>query len=142
MPIFLPLFFAYRAGLRITIIFYIRIWLIFCNPVDTNRPFHYNYRRYMAQENPRLKKINGKNDSFLNRGKDWAGLLKRSILYTYMSKYIFKAGVNAVKELLAREDVTFYHDLALTAQKAMEADAEKAMRIISGSYYVKLRKGR
>ena len=96
----------------------------------------------MAQENPRLKKINGKNDSFLNRGKDWAGLLKRSILYTYMSKYIFKAGVNAVKELLAREDVTFYHDLALTAQKAMEADAEKAMRIISGSYYVKLRKGR
>ncbi len=45
--------------------------------------------------------------------------------YSYMSK----AGTNAVKELLGREEVTFYHDLALTAQKAMQADAEKAMLI-------------
>jgi len=28
--------------------------------------------------------------------------------------------------------VTFYHDLALTAQKAMETDAEKAMQVFSG----------
>ena len=42
-----------------------------------------------------------------------------------------KAGVIAVKELLEREDVTFFHDLALAAQNAMEADAEKAMRIFA-----------
>lgn len=45
--------------------------------------------------------------------------------YSYMSK----AGVNAVKALLQSQDVTFFHDLALAAQKAMEADAEKAMKV-------------
>ena len=54
--------------------------------------------------------------------------LRKINYYSYMSK----AGVNAVKEQLAKEDVTFYHDLALTAQKAMEADAEKAMRVFAG----------
>ena len=48
--------------------------------------------------------------------------------YSYMSK----AGVNAVKAMLAEGDVTFYHDLALAAQKAMEADVEKAMRVFAG----------
>ena len=43
-----------------------------------------------------------------------------------------KAGTQAVKELLAKEDVTFFHDLALAAQKAMEADAEKSMRVFAG----------
>ena len=43
-----------------------------------------------------------------------------------------RAGVIAVKDLLAKEDVTFFHDLALAAQKAMEADAEKAMRVFAG----------
>ena len=43
--------------------------------------------------------------------------------YTYMSN----AGSRAVRELLAKEDVTFFHDLAFAAQKAMQADAEKAM---------------
>ena len=43
-----------------------------------------------------------------------------------------KAGVTAVKELLAQEDVTFFHDLALAAEKAMEADAEKALRVFAG----------
>ena len=53
--------------------------------------------------------------------------LRKINYYSYMSK----AGVSAVKELLEREDVTFFHDLALAAEKAMEADAEKAMRIFS-----------
>lgn len=48
--------------------------------------------------------------------------------YSYMSK----AGVTAVKELLEKEDVTFFHDLALTAQGAMERDVEKAMQVFSG----------
>ncbi len=42
------------------------------------------------------------------------------------------AGTNAVRELLDKEDVTFFHDLALAAQKAMEADAERAMRVFAG----------
>lgn len=54
--------------------------------------------------------------------------LRKINYYSYMSK----AGTNAVRELLAKEDVTFFHDLALAAQKAMEADAEKAMRVFAG----------
>ena len=54
--------------------------------------------------------------------------LRKINYYSYMSK----AGTNAVKELLEKEDVTFFHDLALAAQKAMEADAEKAMRVFAG----------
>ena len=45
--------------------------------------------------------------------------------YTYMSN----AGSRAVRELLEKEDVTFFHDLASVAQKAMQADAEKAMTV-------------
>lgn len=47
--------------------------------------------------------------------------------YSYMSK----AGVTAVKAMLEAEDVTFFHDLALAAQKAMEQNAEKAMRVFA-----------
>lgn len=54
--------------------------------------------------------------------------LRKINYYSYMSK----AGTNAVKELLEREDVTFFHDLALAAQQAMSADAEKAMRVFAG----------
>ena len=54
--------------------------------------------------------------------------LRKINYYSYMSR----AGVTAVKDLLAREEVTFFHDLALAAQQAMEADAEKAMRIFAG----------
>ena len=54
--------------------------------------------------------------------------LRKINYYSYMSK----AGVNAVKEMLEKEDVTFFHDLALAAQKAMETDAEKAMRVFGG----------
>lgn len=54
--------------------------------------------------------------------------LRKINYYSYMSK----AGTQAVKELLAKEDVTFFHDLALAAEKAMSADAEKAMRVFAG----------
>ena len=53
--------------------------------------------------------------------------LRKINYYSYMSK----AGVTAVKELLEKEDVTFFHDLALAAQNAMETDVEKAMRIFA-----------
>ena len=54
--------------------------------------------------------------------------LKKINYYSYMSK----AGTKAVKTLLDTEDVTFFHELALAAEKAMEADAENAMRIFAG----------
>lgn len=54
--------------------------------------------------------------------------LRKINYYSYMSK----AGVSAVKEMLEKEEVTFFHDLALAAQKAMEADVEKAMRVFAG----------
>ena len=47
--------------------------------------------------------------------------------YSYMSK----AGVGAVKAMLEAEDVTFFHDLALVAQNAMENNAARAMSIFS-----------
>lgn len=53
--------------------------------------------------------------------------LRKINYYSYMSK----AGVNSVKAMLESEDVTFFHDLALAAQKAMQADAEKAMRVFA-----------
>ena len=48
--------------------------------------------------------------------------------YSYMAK----AGVNAVQAMLNAGDVTFYHDLALAAQKAMEENAKKAMTVFAG----------
>ena len=54
--------------------------------------------------------------------------LRKINYYSYMSK----AGTQAVGELLAKEDVTFFHDLALAAEKAMSSDAEKAMRVFAG----------
>lgn len=47
--------------------------------------------------------------------------------YSYMSK----AGVSAVKELLEKQDVTFFHDLALAAQNAMQENAIRAMRVFA-----------
>ena len=45
--------------------------------------------------------------------------------YSYMSN----AGVKAAKELLTAQDVTYYHDIAMAAQKAMKADVLKAMNV-------------
>ncbi len=54
--------------------------------------------------------------------------LRKINYYSYMSK----AGTNAVRELLAKEDVIFFYDLAFAAEKAMSADAEKAMHVFAG----------
>lgn len=45
--------------------------------------------------------------------------------YSYMSK----AGTTAAKEFLATGDVTFFHDVAMAAQKAMAADVDKAFQV-------------
>lgn len=47
--------------------------------------------------------------------------------YTYMSK----AGTRAVQEMLSQQQVTYYHDLALAAEQAMQEDVEKAMRVFA-----------
>ncbi len=60
--------------------------------------------------------------------KGIANGLRKINYYSYMSK----AGTGAVRDLLEKQDVTFFHDLALAAEKAMEADAEKAMRVFAG----------
>lgn len=49
--------------------------------------------------------------------------------YSYMAL----EGVQAVKQLLACEDVTFYHDLAQMAKQAMERDVLRAIRIFSNT---------
>lgn len=48
--------------------------------------------------------------------------------YSYMAR----AGRNAVADRLASSDVTFFHVLAAEATRAMEADAEAAMRVFAG----------
>ena len=48
--------------------------------------------------------------------------------YSYMSR----EGSEAAKALLASKDVAYYHDLAYIAKAAMQADAERAMRIFCG----------
>lgn len=45
--------------------------------------------------------------------------------YTYMAN----AGVKGVQALLASGDVTFFHEIALAAQKGMEEDVRKAMAV-------------
>ncbi len=54
--------------------------------------------------------------------------LRKINYYSYMAR----AGANAVKELLSEGDILFFHDLALAAEKAMQADVEKAMRVFAG----------
>ena len=54
--------------------------------------------------------------------------LRKINYYSYMSR----EGTFAVKAMLERKEVVFFHDLALAAQKAMEANAEKAMRVFAG----------
>ena len=47
--------------------------------------------------------------------------------YSYMSK----AAVNAVQEMLSEGPVTYYHDLALRGQKAMEENVKHAMMVFA-----------
>lgn len=57
--------------------------------------------------------------------------LRKINYYTYMSN----AGAKAVKTLLEQRDVTYYHDIALTAQTAMREDVLRAIRIFSRNVF-------
>ena len=61
--------------------------------------------------------------------EDYRTAIKNGIRKINYYSYMSNAGVKAVKNVLDAEDVTFFHDLALTAQKAMAEDAEKAMKV-------------
>ena len=63
---------------------------------------------------------------------DYRACIRNGLRKVNYYSYMARAGKNAAAELLQRGDVTFFHDLALAAQKAMEADAEKAMRVFAG----------
>jgi fructose-bisphosphate aldolase class II len=54
--------------------------------------------------------------------------LRKINYYTYMSR----AGVQALREVLAGNEGSYFHDLALAAQRGMQADAEQAMRVFAG----------
>jgi len=64
--------------------------------------------------------------------EDYRIAIEKGIRKVNYYSYMAKAGVNAVKAMLDTEEVTFFHDLAMAAQKAMEADVEKAMRVFAG----------
>ena len=64
--------------------------------------------------------------------EDYRTAIRNGIRKINYYSYMAKAGVSAVQAMLAEGDVTFYHDLALAAQKAMEENAKKAMTVFAG----------
>ena len=64
--------------------------------------------------------------------EDYRTAIRNGICKINYYSYMSKAGVTAVQALLQEQDVTFFHDLALAAQQAMEANAAQAMRVFAG----------
>ncbi|MGN0754986.1 MAG: ketose-bisphosphate aldolase [Aristaeellaceae bacterium] len=64
--------------------------------------------------------------------EDYRTAIRNGICKINYYSYMSKAAVNAAQHMLAAQDVTFWHDLALTAQDAMQADAERAMGVFAG----------
>ena len=64
--------------------------------------------------------------------EDYRKTIKNGIRKINYYSYMSKDAVKAVQKMLAEGDVTYYHDLALAAQKAMEANAEHAMIVFAG----------
>ncbi len=61
--------------------------------------------------------------------EDYKKAIKKGVNKINYYSYMSNAGVKAAKELLESQDVTFYHDIAMAAQKAMKADVLKAMQV-------------
>jgi len=64
--------------------------------------------------------------------EDYRAAIRNGIRKINYYSYMAKAGVGAVQAMLATGDVTYYHDLALAAQKAMEENVKKAMKVFAG----------
>lgn len=63
--------------------------------------------------------------------KDYKIAINNGIRKVNYYSYMSKAGVAAAENMLKLKDITFFHDLALAAQKAMEEDASKALLVFS-----------
>ena len=63
--------------------------------------------------------------------EDYRIAIRNGIRKINYYSYMAKAGVSAVKAMLETGDVTFFHDLALAAQEAMEENVAKAMAVFS-----------
>lgn len=61
--------------------------------------------------------------------EDYRAAIQNGIRKINYYSYMSNAGTTAAKELLAGGDVTFFHDVAMAAQKAMAADVDKAFRV-------------
>ena len=61
--------------------------------------------------------------------EDYRTVIQNGIRKINYYSYMSNAGTTAAKELLAGGDVTFFHDVAMAAQKAMAADVEKAFQV-------------
>ena len=61
--------------------------------------------------------------------EDYRTVIQNGIRKINYYSYMSNAGTTAAKELLAGGDVTFFHDVAMAAQKAMAADVDKAFQV-------------
>jgi fructose-bisphosphate aldolase class II len=64
--------------------------------------------------------------------EDYRKAIKCGIRKINYYSYMAREGVFAARALLEREDVTFYHDIAFAATKAMKEDAKRAISVFKG----------
>jgi fructose-bisphosphate aldolase class II len=61
--------------------------------------------------------------------EDYRTVISKGIRKINYYSYMSNAGAKAAKQLLDDREVTFYHEIAYAAQKAMKADVRKAMSV-------------
>lgn len=64
--------------------------------------------------------------------EDYRTAISRGIRKINYYSYMSNAGAKAAKELLNTKEVTFFHEIADAAQKAMRADVRRAMEVFYG----------
>jgi len=63
--------------------------------------------------------------------RDYISAIENGVRKINYYSYMSREGVFAVKEMLEKQEVTFFHDLAAAAQQAMQQDVERAMGIFN-----------
>ena len=64
--------------------------------------------------------------------EEYREAIRRGINKINASTYMSYAGYAAAKSLTEKQPTGFFHDLALSAEKAMQADVEKTLRVFGG----------
>jgi fructose-bisphosphate aldolase class II len=67
--------------------------------------------------------------------EDYRSAIAAGIRKINYYSYMAREGVTAVKKALGGDDVIYYHELALAAEKAMQAEVEKAMEVFYGRIF-------